>query len=243
MKRTELIRRVSLKLAVLAAAWGFACAAHGGLYASWSGSQVIPDNDGSGVGYGISFSTPGLQIADVSVSFTISGGWNGDLYAYLSHDSSGTLILLNRAGTGLGASGSTLHNYGYSGGGFNNITLSDNGGSGSIHSYGGTTLNSAPTPNGSYTPDATGGATFYSTFHGQDLSSGNWTLFFADLSGGSVATLTGWSLDITAVPEPVNVALGIFGGVLGVGGLCRTRLVRNRLHRCWVGVNHWIDAV
>jgi hypothetical protein len=34
-------------------------------------------------------------------------------------------------------------------------------------------------------------------------------------------TLNGWSLDITAVPEPVNVALGIFAGLAGVVGLAR----------------------
>jgi len=30
-----------------------------------------------------------------------------------------------------------------------------------------------------------------------------------------------WSLDITAVPEPVNVALGTFGGLLGIVALFR----------------------
>ena len=37
-----------------------------------------------------------------------------------------------------------------------------------------------------------------------------WTLFFADTSAGGTTTLNGWSLGITAVPEPVNVALGCF---------------------------------
>jgi subtilisin-like proprotein convertase family protein len=242
MKKKELIRRLSLKLAALAAAGGFACAAHGGLYASWSGSQVIPDNNPSGVAYGVDFGTAGLQITDVAVSFTISGGWNGDLYAYLSHDSSGTLVLLNRVGSGLGASGSTLYNYGYSGSGFNNITLSDSG-SGSIHSYGGTTLNSVPTANGNYNADGAGGATFYSSFHGQDPSSGNWTLFFADLSGGSVSTLNGWSLNITTVPEPLNIALGIFGGIFLIVIVAKNRRVRDRIRRCRVAVLQWVDAV
>jgi len=216
MEHTERIHQVSLKIAALAAVWGFACAAHGGLYPFSSGSlsQAILDNDRSGVAYGVNFTTAGLHITDVSVTFTITGGWNGDLYAYLSHDTSGTLILLTRVGVGNGTSGSTLYNYGYSGGGFNNITLSDSG-SGNIHNYGGSTLNIQPTAGATYNADGGGSATFGSTFGGQDPS-GNWTLFFADLSGGSVSTLTGWSLDITAVPEPVNVALGVFG-VLFVG--------------------------
>ena len=41
----------------------------------------------------------------------------------------------------------------------------------------------------------------------------------------------GWTLDITAVPEPVNVALGIFAGVVVVGGIVRTRRVRAGLRR------------
>jgi hypothetical protein len=54
-------------------------------------------------------------------------------------------------------------------------------------------------------------------------------LFIADLSGGSVSMLNSFSLDITAVSEPVNVALGIFGGALGLVVLTRSRPVRRRL--------------
>jgi hypothetical protein len=70
-----------------------------------------------------------------------------------------------------------------------------------------------------------------------------WTLTLFDTGKNSAENLNSWSLGITAVPEPVNVALGIFAGVFVVGGLCRTQRVRNRLHRCWVGINHWLDAV
>ena len=53
-----------------------------------------------------------------------------------------------------------------------------------------------------------------SIYGGKDPN-GVWTLFFADVSaGGGPATLNGWSLDITAVPEPVNVALAGFAGVM-----------------------------
>src|SRR6266571_5242627 len=50
-----------------------------------------------------------------------------------------------------------------------------------------------------------------------------WTLFFADTSPGIENSLVSWSLDITAVPEPTNVALGLFAAVFGVGTLWRTR--------------------
>ena len=55
----------------------------------------------------------------------------------------------------------------------------------------------------------------------EDKSS--WTLFFADLSPGDTSTLNTFSLDITAVPEPVNVALVIFGGLLAVWSAVRWR--------------------
>jgi hypothetical protein len=42
---------------------------------------------------------------------------------------------------------------------------------------------------------------------------GTWTLFVADVSGGSISTINGWSLEIIPVPEPINVALGIFAAV------------------------------
>src|ERR1044071_4139758 len=62
---------------------------------SWTGSQVVPDNNASGLAF--TFNVPGspLMITDVSVNLNIAGGWNGDLYAYLSHGS-GFVVLLNR---------------------------------------------------------------------------------------------------------------------------------------------------
>ena len=51
---------------------------------------------------------------------------------------------------------------------------------------------------------------------------GNWTLFFADLAnGGGTSLVEGWSLNITAVPEPVNLSLAIFGGGMGIFALRR----------------------
>jgi hypothetical protein len=72
---------------------------------------------------------------------------------------------------------------------------------------------------------------------------GQWSLVINSTGFGDNNTMQGWSLDITAVPEPVNVALGIFGGLFVVGGLCRTQQVRDRIQRWQVGVNQWLDAV
>jgi hypothetical protein len=59
-----------------------------------------------------------------------------------------------------------------------------------------------------------------STFNGSQAN-GTWTLFFADMnSGGGTSTLNSWSLNITAVPEPVTIALSTFGMMmLALAGL------------------------
>jgi subtilisin-like proprotein convertase family protein len=60
-----------------------------------------------------------------------------------------------------------------------------------------------------------------SAFSG-DNPNDTWTLYFADTVPGDTTTLdNGWTLNITAVPEPVNVALGIFGGMMGVLAVVR----------------------
>jgi hypothetical protein len=63
-------------------------------------------------------------------------------------------------------------------------------------------------------------SSFFSGYNPNDT----WTLFFADTVSGDTTTLNGgWSLDITAVPEPVNVALAIFGVALLGTGVARWR--------------------
>jgi hypothetical protein len=219
MKSTRFLAAARLQCRLLVLVSILACTAKGALFTfSGNTSQGIPDNNPSGVAYPFNFTdTAEPIITDVSVSFNVSGGWNGDLYAYLSHNSD-TLVLLNRVGVSAGST------YGYGDAGLA-ITLSD-AGLVNIHNYGGNGGNQLA---GTFKADgqttsplaapasfsATGGsATFGSVFANTDAQ-GSWTLFFADVSGGSVATLNSWSVDISAVPEPVNVALGIFVCLLG----------------------------
>jgi subtilisin-like proprotein convertase family protein len=181
---------------------------------------VIPD--GSLVGIqdtrtlsGITFSS----ITDVDVRLSISGSWNGDLYAYLVH-SSGFTILLNRVGR------SASSPFGYGDGGFN-VTFDDQATrTVDFHSY-----QSAPgftgadltggahwRPDGRNIDPASSGATFDATTPTALLSSfnglnpnGSWTLFLADVSGGAVSSVQNWGLDITgiaAVPEPASLIEG-----------------------------------
>jgi hypothetical protein len=54
------------------------------------------------------------------------------------------------------------------------------------------------------------------------LADGTWTLIFADTASGVDPTLNSWTLNIE-VPEPVNVALGVFGSLFAVVIVARRR--------------------
>src|ERR1041385_7864545 len=173
-----------------------------------TGAEGIPDYPTPGVGHALNFNFSSYsQLTDLSVSFTTSGGWNGDLYAYLSHGS-GLAILLNK----VGASGSDPD--GYSTSGFNNITL-HLGGTTDIHGV----LNPS-SGNSTYAADGrlaytdTTRANTLSVFNGVNPN-GDWTLYFEDTSAGNTATLSSWAVNIAAVPEPVTWALLIFGAAFG----------------------------
>jgi len=74
---------------------------------------------------------------------------------------------------------------------------------------------------------STGG--FQTAFNGANPNN-TWTLFFADTVNGDQTTVTGWTLDITAVPEPTNIALVVLGCLaVGAGGLRQWRMRSGRL--------------
>jgi subtilisin-like proprotein convertase family protein len=194
-------------------------------------NAVIPDGDLNGAAFthqltDVGGALPGA-ITDLNVTLNLSGGYNGDLYAYLVH-STGFTVLLNRIGrsgtSGPGYSGSSLY-----------VSLDDAGALGDIHTYGGGALTPPDGPPAtsaaSYQPDGrtadplTGnmtplGSTTLSSFNGL-LGTGAWTLYLADVSGGDVSTLNSWTLEIAAVPEPASwleasVAVLFLGGALGL---------------------------
>jgi subtilisin-like proprotein convertase family protein len=185
----------------------------------FNNSGVIPDGDAGGWSDTRTISTSFTSIQSVTVNLNISGGYNGDLYVYLAHES-GFSVLLNRVGKTSGNS------FGYGDAGFN-ITLSDLAGvTTDIHSYGG---NSGAQLTGTYQPDGRNVDPLtvvdsdprnYRLDQFSNLNpNGGWSLFIADMSGGDQSTLVSWGMDIQAVPEPVNVALGIFAGLLTLGRL------------------------
>jgi len=168
-------------------------------------------------------------ITDVNVTINVSGGYNGDLYVYLSHGS-GFSVLLNRVGRTSGNS------FGYSDAGFN-VTFNDQASQSiDFHLY--QTVNGFSLNGSEWRPDArnvspltvTDGASrtaLLSAFNNLNPN-GDWTLFVADLSGGSVSQIQSWSLQIEAVPEPTTVALGIFAA--GFVGTAATRSYLKRRH-------------
>jgi hypothetical protein len=149
------------------------------------------------------------NITGLTVGLNMSGGYNGDLYAYLVAPNGTLVVLLNQPGTSV---------FGAPGSGFSNFYLND-----------------AATDGNTQTANETAGVQFSGTYQAAGNlvdfngggANGTWTLYFADRSnGGGTSTLNGWSLDIEAVPEPVNLALGIFGLISGIVFLVRRKPLR-----------------
>jgi subtilisin-like proprotein convertase family protein len=175
------------------------------------GAQVPDDNL---VGWSDTRTVTGVSgsISNVSVTLDLTGGWNGDLYAYLVHDT-GFAVLLNRVGRDTG----NPDGFGTAG---MDVTLDDSAVLGNIHSV------SVPAAAGVYQPDGQNidpqsppadfgnplnPTALLGSFNGGDPN-GTWTLFIADVQGGDVTAVQSWSLSIE-VPEPSCVAL-FLGGMI-----------------------------
>jgi hypothetical protein len=71
-----------------------------------------------------------------------------------------------------------------------------------------------------------------------------WALVLFDHSNSGIENgLVSWTLNITAVPEPVTVALGIFAGICLLVLIARHKAVRARLHAWRLAAVRWVDAV
>jgi subtilisin-like proprotein convertase family protein len=184
--------------------------ARGALYTeTFSGVNVsIPDGNPVGVTMSGSVSDifSGQTVGGLTVGLNISGGYNGDLYAYLVAPNGTMVVLMNQPGVGVNGFGA--------GGAGMNITLQD-----------GVTANGSiqNETSGSVLSGTYSAAGSLSGFNGSEAD-GTWTLYFSDMAnGGGTSVLNGWTLGITAVPEPVGPALGIFAAVLGLSCLLRLR--------------------
>jgi subtilisin-like proprotein convertase family protein len=176
---------------------------------------TIPDGNLNGFQNSQTISGLSGPITDLNVTLEISGGFNGDFYAFLTHGSM-TTILLNRVGR------DSTHQVGYPDAGFgpdalaNAFTLDDQAAA-DVHYYRNSaySLNASGQLTGSWQPDgrlldplspasAFDGASRsapLSLFNGLDPN-GPWTVYIADVSSGGEGSLVGWGLQITTVPEP-----------------------------------------
>jgi subtilisin-like proprotein convertase family protein len=136
-------------------------------------------------------------VSGLTVGLDISGGYNGGLVAYLVAPNGTMVYLVNQPGVSGG------NPFGAPGSGMD-VTLQD----------GSTSIQSASETAGVQFTGTYGAAGSLSSVKGS-VADGDWTLFFANLgSGGASGELLDFTLNLTAVPEPVGMGLGIFGGLV-----------------------------
>ncbi len=162
-------------------------------------ATAVPDNSIVGLADTRTLASGITQITEVTLEALFSGGWNGDLYAYLAHGS-GFCVLLNRPGrTASLRAGSPSSGL---------AVLFADSAAADIH----TAIPNTGPVTGTYQPDAremfptqtvsTSPRTAYLASFAGIPASGEWTLFVADMSLGSTTVLESWTLTITGVPEP-----------------------------------------
>jgi subtilisin-like proprotein convertase family protein len=199
-----------------------------------TGGTILDNNP---VGLTETFTATDLAgaITNISINLDITGGFNGDLYAYLAGPQGQLAILLNRPGITSG------NPYGSGDAGLD-ITLTETA-TVNIHDYaanpgsyflsGGVVTGTSsfladgrnvnPLLDGG-TIDGTATTTGLSGIN-NTLGDGVWTLFIADLApGGGNATLSSAMLTImTTVPEPQTWLM--MGGGIGIYCLMRRRRI------------------
>ena len=180
---------------------------------TWNVSTAIPDNNAVGFSDTQAVNPPDItEVQSVTVNLNFTGGWNGDLYAYVVHDS-GFAVLLNRPGRSVSApDGSGTVGM--------NITF-DDAAPDDLHTT--IPLTGGPVI-GTFQPSGRNvdplvvvntdlRTAMLSSFVGIDPS-GLWTLFVADQSAGEQSVLASWSIEITGIPEPSAALLGAMGALL-----------------------------
>lgn len=217
-----LLTLVPLALAPLATAAVISSSYTGGFENSGTltDGSLVPWSDTRSVG------GTGQTVTSVTVRLTVAGGYNGDLYGYLSHGGV-QVVLLNRPGVGTGNA------FGYADAGLD-VSFSD-AAAHNIHTYqtvvgyslsGGTAWQPdgrslSPVGSAPSAFDAAGTGAL-ANFAGLDPA-GSWTLVLADVSGGGgQATVLSWGLSLTVVPvpEPAATAAGTAAALLALAA-CR----------------------
>jgi len=209
------------------------CLAVSGTEAAVVLTQTFDYSSQAGGGYNIAAGDPvgvavqgnfnlgpvGGRLVGVSIGLNVSGGYNGDYYAWLKSPD-GTLVqLLNQPGSDIFGSPAS----GFGNGGINSFLLSSSG-SVNIQGVDGTYGSSLT---GTYS--AAGDLNAFGTESSPSGSgNGNWTLFIDDLgSGGGSGTLENWTLNetIIAAPEPPYMVVSLLLFAVGVAVFRSRRVV------------------
>lgn len=166
---------------------------------TWEIGATVPDNSTLGWSDTRYIESTAGSILDVQVHLRISGGFNGDLYAYLAHES-GFAVLLNRPGrTAANPDGSFTT-------GIDAVFASAAGLDAHVaNSFAGTFQPDGRNVSPYLVTDESPRTALLTSFEGGD-SWGYWTLFVADMSPMLESTVEEWGLVITAetlaIPEP-----------------------------------------
>jgi len=194
---------------------------------SFSGGTIQDGNAVGSVFTGNFTANTWEQVVAVAVTLNITGGYNSDLYAYLVAPNGAVMLLMNQA-SGLGGSGMnvTLSAFQMTSSTQFNIQAGTNPGEQVLTASSQPFIQSATDNNSPmtgyyrpissmlYAPNPNNGLTL-AEYLGLPSANGAWTLFVADVvGGGGNATLNSWTLALAVVPEPVELSLGIFAGML-----------------------------
>ncbi len=197
------------------AAFGLLAASNAATAANFSGlwllGQDVPDNSIIGLTDVRTVNSEVTNILGVTVTLNISGGWAGDLYAYVVHDS-GFAVLLNRPGrTAANTSGNPASGL--------QVTFEDSAAT-DIHlapSVSGVLAGTLQPDGRTADPAVVTGTSprtaMLNSFNGLPAS-GVWSLYIADVSAGGEAVVQSWGLQITGIPEPSAAFLLIGGSFL-----------------------------
>ena len=207
MNQKHLTPIAPLACAILFLAAGPAFAQH---VVNWTPAISLPDSNPVGIAntQNLVFD-PAAVITGLEVRLNLTGGWNGDLFASLVHDS-GFTVLLNRPGnTGPDSAGSGSS-------GMNVTTESIHNGIPVSGFVTGAWQADARTADPSLVTSGSPRTAFLSSFNEAPVQ-GTWTLFLADNAAGDTSVLTGWGLTIQSEIRPFALWDSNFNSA-GIGG-------------------------